>query len=579
MDNLDFSEGEIREQLAILGYEHIPDYRLREFKRDLDELIRCGDWKRMTTKCPPAATRPSPPAYTKEKVSLASFNDSGRGFFLHGGHTTPDRQFDSYARHSVAPKLHPLPGAPGRLPVEPYLDETIPSPLSESYTSTPDTRGRRFMRRKVLRKVEGRSVVCDESVYSGESGATMYRMFNDNNSGSSSVWSDGEEEEEEEEVEIERLVRDEDSVQVEEEPEVDEKNLSGGGGGGSSEEDDEDDACESPALSLMTSGYGTIRPEEPDGGDGRTERRLTEFDQDSRGDLSETQDEDEEEDERSLCSLGTFDVGPPACQLSVSTETDDDITGRRSGEVRDQEEEEQIPSENGAVGRALDEWRGAVGGGRSTFDESRWTDGEEEEPEEDERRESSHGEGVKFIDSRQEFSWMTYEQMCGGWEGNLRPKKDTTSVLGERLEALHLSSARREAELRDGDTHSDESDSLSRISFESRMTGMTGGQRDKPKSFIRPLIQSSRKTDPVAKYFHYKQFWEMFKPPGEADRSAVRQELKERLEYQPPPPKPRRVLVPNSYVIPTEKKRSALRWQVRNDLANGLVPYKFSCLC
>ena len=33
MDSLDFSEDEIQEQLAVLGYRNIPQHRLREFKR------------------------------------------------------------------------------------------------------------------------------------------------------------------------------------------------------------------------------------------------------------------------------------------------------------------------------------------------------------------------------------------------------------------------------------------------------------------------------------------------------------------------------------------------------------------
>lgn len=33
MDNLDFSEEEIQEQLTILGYKNIPKHRLREFKQ------------------------------------------------------------------------------------------------------------------------------------------------------------------------------------------------------------------------------------------------------------------------------------------------------------------------------------------------------------------------------------------------------------------------------------------------------------------------------------------------------------------------------------------------------------------
>ncbi|NXH18706.1 HYLS1 protein, partial [Bucco capensis] len=32
--------------------------------------------------------------------------------------------------------------------------------------------------------------------------------------------------------------------------------------------------------------------------------------------------------------------------------------------------------------------------------------------------------------------------------------------------------------------------------------------------------------------------------------------------------------LPNTYTVPTEKRRSALRWEVRWDLANSLIPRK-----
>ncbi|XP_019720043.1 hydrolethalus syndrome protein 1 homolog isoform X2 [Hippocampus comes] len=103
MDNLDFSEEEIRQQLALLGYADVPDRRLREFKRDLERLIQNGggpDDAPVTS----AGDRgePGPPAYTEEKG---------------------------------------------------------------------DRFGRRFIKRKVLRKREGRSLVCDESIYSQEDGS------------------------------------------------------------------------------------------------------------------------------------------------------------------------------------------------------------------------------------------------------------------------------------------------------------------------------------------------------------------------------------------------------------------------
>ncbi|XP_070771689.1 centriolar and ciliogenesis-associated protein HYLS1 isoform X2 [Enoplosus armatus] len=355
MDNLDFSEEEIQEQLAILGYKNIPKHRLCEFKQDLDELIRHVEWKSLasppqinSTKCQRATSQPSPPAYTKEKVSPCYFEDSGEGFFLHAGQADHDRpvvnrdcgrqqgRSDSYAQHSVAPKLQLPPGAPSRLQVEPDPDDTLHPPFTDSYTSTPDTQERRFIKRKVLRKHKGQSLVCDESVYSEDS--------------------------------------------------------------------------------------------------------------------------------------------------------------------------------------------------------------------------------------------------------------DAASVLEERLAELHLSSSAQrdsEAESEDvtgpSDSQSSESEGISLSAFESYIRGMTRAQsegdlRPKPKSFIRPVMsqQTIKKTDPVAKYFQYKQLWEMFKLPGEKDRRALRWEIKERLAYQPPPPKPRRVYVPNTYTVPTEKKRSALRWEIRNDLANGLLPHKFT---
>ncbi|XP_067353778.1 centriolar and ciliogenesis-associated protein HYLS1 [Channa argus] len=344
MENLDFSEEEIQEQLAILGYKNIPKHRLREFKQDLDELIRHGEWKTLAS--PTSTSQHSPPAYTKEKVSQCSIKVSGEGFFLHAPKadrnrqvltTCPSRDYswqqgdcDSYADHSVASRLQLPPDAPSRLHVELGSEDTINPPLTDGNTSSPDTQERRFIKRKVLRKHKGQSLVCDESVYS----------------------------------------------------------------------EDSDASC--------------------------LEDRLADL------------------------------------QISTSTQHD--------------------------------------------------------------------------------FETESEDQTS---------QSDTQS-----------------------------SDGISLSAFESYIRVMT--QRDidfrpKSKSFIRPVMsqQTIRKTDPVAKYFQYKQLWETFKLPGE-DRRALRWKIREQLAFQPPPPKPRRVYTPNTYVVPTEKKRSALRWEIRNDLANGLLPHKFN---
>ncbi|KAM9314026.1 centriolar and ciliogenesis-associated protein HYLS1 [Pholidichthys leucotaenia] len=356
MDNLDFSEEEIEEQLAILGYRNIPKHRLVQFKQDLNKLIRRGQYKtlisstQLRSKSQEETTRPSPPAVTKERGSQFCFKGSSEGIFLHAGNGTQvltinqNRDYgrqqgagDSYAQHTVAPKLQLPPSAPTRHHVEPHLEDTLHlSGLTESYTSSPDTQGRCFIKRKVLRKHNGQSLVCDESVYS----------------------------------------------------------------------EDSDGAC-------------------------HLEDQLAELD------------------------------------LSTSAHQDLEV------------ENEDVSDES--------------------------------------------------------------------------------------------------------DAQSSETDDISLSSCESYIRGMTqshseGYIRPKPKSFIRPVLsqQTIKKTDPVAKYFHYKQLWGMFRLPGEEDRRSLRWEIRERLAYQPPPAKPRRAYVPNSYIVPTEKKRSALRWEIRNDLANGILPHQFN---
>ncbi|XP_012519519.1 PREDICTED: hydrolethalus syndrome protein 1 isoform X2 [Propithecus coquereli] len=101
----------------------------------------------------------------------------------------------------------------------------------------------------------------------------------------------------------------------------------------------------------------------------------------------------------------------------------------------------------------------------------------------------------------------------------------------------------------------------------------------RPKSFILPrLDQLSRnrgKVDRVARYFEYKRDWDSMRLPGEDHRKELRWGVREQMLCRPEPQsKPQHVYVPNNYLVPTEKKRSALRWDVRCDLANGVMPSK-----
>ncbi|XP_054635336.1 centriolar and ciliogenesis-associated protein HYLS1 isoform X4 [Dunckerocampus dactyliophorus] len=323
MDKLDFSEEEIKEQLAVLGYTNVPEDRLRQFKQDLELLIQngsrtnaSGSSSNMNVK----AHEPRPPAFIKEKVSPRDFEASAGGFYLHSEHHNTqvvggcanegDRWTDGreHMDHEDAP----------------------PASHAAGHTLIPDTHGRHFIKRKVLRKRGGQSLVCDESIYSQDSDFSS-------------------------------------SVQ---------EHLS---------------------------------------------------------------------------------------DLTLSPSTHRNIT-IQSGNTLDSDME---------------------GGALSAFD-----------------------------------SFVT-----------------------------HSTRARSDSNL-----------------------------PSKPKSFIRPIMtqQTIKKTDPVARYFQYKQLWDTFKLPGEHDHKQLRWEIRERLAYQPPAPKPRRNCIANTYVVPTEKKRTALRWEVRNNLARGATPHQFT---
>jgi len=97
-------------------------------------------------------------------------------------------------------------------------------------------------------------------------------------------------------------------------------------------------------------------------------------------------------------------------------------------------------------------------------------------------------------------------------------------------------------------------------------------------SFIRPDVYPKtqlKKQDPVEKYGEYKEYWECNNiPTKDGNRhKELRWQIKAQMLYkEEPATKPTRVYVPNNYVVPTTKKRSKLRWQVRHALARGLKP-------
>ncbi|KAE8578680.1 hypothetical protein XENTR_v10023725 [Xenopus tropicalis] len=126
------------------------------------------------------------------------------------------------------------------------------------------------------------------------------------------------------------------------------------------------------------------------------------------------------------------------------------------------------------------------------------------------------------------------------------------------------------------ETETEEGDSGSSIvDFRSESSGRSSASCI--KSFIRPppyslLDQYRQRSDPVGRYQEYKQKWDALQVALERSRKELRWGIREQMMSAPPQPAPRSVPPPNTYVIPTDKKRYALRWAVRQDLVNGVMP-------
>jgi hydrolethalus syndrome protein 1 len=100
-----------------------------------------------------------------------------------------------------------------------------------------------------------------------------------------------------------------------------------------------------------------------------------------------------------------------------------------------------------------------------------------------------------------------------------------------------------------------------------------------PKALIRPMscdphIRNIKKNDPVARYQEYQHCWTACRAPGEKAHKQLRWGVREKMLYhdQVVEKKPQRSYQPNTYVVPSDKKRKTLRWQIRMDLAQGVKP-------
>nr|XP_034323793.1 hydrolethalus syndrome protein 1 homolog [Crassostrea gigas]XP_034323794.1 hydrolethalus syndrome protein 1 homolog [Crassostrea gigas] len=89
-----------------------------------------------------------------------------------------------------------------------------------------------------------------------------------------------------------------------------------------------------------------------------------------------------------------------------------------------------------------------------------------------------------------------------------------------------------------------------------------------------PHTRNVRKSDPVARYQQFRQSWTHQRAPGEKKHNQLRWNIREQMlaQDQVVEKKSQRVFVPNKYIVPTDKQRKSLRWQIRMDLAQGQMP-------
>lgn len=218
----------------------------------------------------------------------------------------------------------------------------------------------------------------------------------------------------------------------------------------------------SPAPSLMTSGYGTYRPDEQEAEDHRD-------DQDSRGDLSETRDEGDE-DALSFSSFNWFDIELASAPEFHRTGEDGDeenpdclrtycvhdsprddeaeMSNIRPHNHKDQADDKKSGlHRDGSIGFESDveHHRGSTGGTACEKEDKnmldlRGDDRVEDRAEDRYDPEDSSGSGsnkdIRFLDSEVDSDWMT---SSGVLEEKLRPKGKCLQVYPQTSSCCHIS--------------------------------------------------------------------------------------------------------------------------------------------
>ncbi|CAN8199175.1 unnamed protein product [Coccothraustes coccothraustes] len=91
-------------------------------------------------------------------------------------------------------------------------------------------------------------------------------------------------------------------------------------------------------------------------------------------------------------------------------------------------------------------------------------------------------------------------------------------------------------------------------------------------AYIAPQAERVKRTDPVARLNAYRQDWERFRFPGQDSHQSLRWAMRMQMLQSGLPRRAQKHLVPNTYEVPTMKKRDSLRFGVRWDLAHCNMP-------
>ncbi|XP_013416450.1 hydrolethalus syndrome protein 1 homolog [Lingula anatina] len=185
--NLTFSDQEIREQLEALGYHNVPQYRLEEFRRDLEELVqreKVKSSRESSASSGSQLTNSYPDDQTLyRRGPLEAVNDAAKLEEAHSEHSVPlagsharygkenqytthvpygrksSKDIGSVEYHSRYP--HGVVGSMG--------DQMYEGHPEDSFISDTTSDSRKMIKRKVLRKQDGHSVI-DESYTESEAG-------------------------------------------------------------------------------------------------------------------------------------------------------------------------------------------------------------------------------------------------------------------------------------------------------------------------------------------------------------------------------------------------------------------------